>query len=387
MPRPIAFADYRAAARRRLPRFLFDYIDGGSFDEVTLTQNEVSLRGVSLRQRTLIDVSRIDLSSQCLGMAMTMPVLLAPVGLAGMTAPRGEAQAAKAASHAGVPFCLSTVSICSLEEVAAASERPFIFQLYMTRDRDVAASLLERATRLGCSVLMLTVDLPLPGFRYRDYRSGMSSMPSMGRTWARARDILTRPGWAIDLALAGRPHSFGNVTPYLGEHTHIEDFPKLMQVSSDPSMNWADLDWIRRHWSGPIVLKGILDPEDARRAADSGVDGIVVSNHGGRQLDGVVATVERLPVIADAVGERLTVLADGGVRSGLDVLRMLALGAKGVMFGRAWAYALASGGGAGVHGWLRQIGAELTHAMALAGCRNIAEVGPHILDRPDIALM
>lgn len=382
---PVSYADYRAAARRRLPRFLFDYIDGGSFDEVTLARNVAALRAVRLRQRALVDVSRIDLSTHCLGMPMALPVLLAPVGLAGMVAPRGEAQAARAASRAGVPFCLSTVSICSLEETAAASGRPPVFQLYMARDRDVVEAMLERAGRLGCAALMLTVDLSLPGFRYRDYRSGLSAAPGLARRWARFKDLVTHPAWAIDLALAGRPHRFGNIASFPGGDIGIEELPRLMQFAADPRVGWDDLAWVRERWAGPIVLKGIFDPEDARRAADMGVEGIVVSNHGGRQLDGVAGTAEKLPLIADAVGGRLTVLADGGVRSGLDVLRMLALGAHGVMIGRGWAYALASGGGAGVHGWLRQIGAELTHAMALAGCTSIADVGPHLLDRPGVA--
>jgi L-lactate dehydrogenase (cytochrome) len=251
----------------------------------------------------------------------------------------------------------------------------------MARDRVIVADMLARARAAGCAALMLTVDIAMPGFRYRDFRTGMSGPPGMGRSWRRFREIVTHPSWAIDVGIAGRPHSLGNVAALMGENAKLEDFLKMMQLNSDPSINWTDLDWIREHWSGPIILKGIFDLQDARRAAEAGVDAIVVSNHGGRQLDGVAASAEMLPIIAAEVGDRLTVLVDGGVRSGLDVLRMMALGAQGVMMGRPWVYALASGGGAGVHSWIRQIGAELTHAMALAGCTNIAQIGSHLLER------
>lgn len=381
MTQPVSYDDYRAAARRRLPGFLFDYADGGSFDEVTLSRNVTALRETRLRQRVLTDVSRIDLTTRLFGAEFAMPVMLAPIGLSGLAAPRGEAQAARAASALNVPFCLSTLSICSMEEVAKASPQPFVFQLYMARDRTLTVDLLARAQGAGCFALMLTVDIALPGFRYRDYRAGLSGTPNLRRRWTRVKDVLLHPAWAIDIALAGRPHSLGNVASMLGDGAKLEDFIAMMQRKADPGFSWDDLAWVREHWSGPIILKGILDPEDARRAADIGIDAIVVSNHGGRQLDGVAATAEMLPVIAAAVGERLTVLADGGVRSGLDVLRMLALGARGVLIGRPWLYALAAGGGSGVHGWLRQIGAELTHAMALAGCTEVAHAGPHLLDR------
>jgi L-lactate dehydrogenase (cytochrome) len=381
---PVSFSDYRATAERRLPRFLFDYVDGGAFDEVTLERNLSALRETRLRQRVMTDVSEVELRTSLFGQPVSMPVMLAPIGMAGMMAPRGEAQAARAAGALGVPFCLSTVSICGIEEVAAASGRPFIFQLYMARDRAIVIDMLERAKAANCTALMLTVDIARPGFRYRDFRTGMSGPPNFARRWKRLREVLMHPRWAIDVGLAGRPHSMGNLTAILGEGAHLEDFLKKMQVNADPSLNWDDIAWIRQYWSGPIILKGILDPEDARRAADIGVEGIVVSNHGGRQLDGVSATAEMLPIIAGEVGKRLTVLVDGGVRSGLDVLRMLALGARGVMMGRPWVYALASGGGAGVHAWLRQIRAELTHAMALAGCTNIGRIGPHLLERRKI---
>ena len=337
--------DFREAARRRLPRFLFDYIDGAAYAELTARRNVEDLNAVALRQRVLVDVSEIDLTTRLFGARQSLPVMLGPVGLGGMYARRGEAQAARAASARGVPICLSSLSVCGLREVAAASAMPVWFQLYIIRDRGFIAELLAVAREIGCAGLMLTVDLPVPGARYRDLHSGMSGP---GARWRRLGQALTHPRWAWDVGLRGRPHALGNLAPLLGEKSGMEDYFGWIGRNFDPSVTWRDLDWIRAHWPGPLVIKGILDPEDARRAAEAGADGIVVSNHGGRQLDGVLSTARALPAIAEAVGDRLTVLADGGVRSGLDVVRMLALGAKGVLLGRAWAYALAAQGGDGV---------------------------------------
>ncbi len=376
---PADVSDFRELARRRLPHFLFEYMDGGSYSEVTLRQNVADLERVALRQRVLCDVSTLDLTTELFGQAMALPLALAPVGLAGLAARRGEVQAARAAEAHGVPFCLSTVSACSLAEVARGTTKPFWFQLYMVRDRAFMQSLLDEAQALGCNALLFTVDLPVPGSRYRDMRSGLTGASGLTGKARRVLQVAAKPGWAWDVGVMGRPHQLGNVAPVLGPNVGMEDFFTWTLGNFDPSVTWRDLEWVRSRWSGPIVLKGILDVEDARMAADAGVEGIVVSNHGGRQLDGVPSTAAALPGIAAAVGDRLTVLADGGVRSGLDVFRMLALGAKGVLIGRAWAYALAAGGEAGVAHLLRLLEAELRVAMALTGCTRVRDIGPDLL--------
>ena len=373
--------DFREAARRRLPRFLFDYMDGGSYAEVTLGRNVAELSAIALRQRVLCDVSSIDLSAELFGHRQSLPVALAPIGLAGLNARRGECQAVRAAEKAGVPFTLSTVSACPLAEVAAAASKPFWFQLYMIRDRGFMRDLLAQAVAAQCSALVFTVDMPVPGSRYRDYRTGLAGASgAKGAAW-RALQAALRPGWAWDVGVRGRPHHLGNVAPVLHGKSGIEDFFAWMRNNFDPSVNWRDLDFIRSEWRGPLIIKGILDPEDAIEAAKAGADGIVVSNHGGRQLDGVPATALALPPIARAVGDRLTVLADGGVRSGLDVVRMLALGAKGVLLGRAWAYALGARGEAGVTKMLALIEAEMRVAMALTGVTAIDQIDESILVR------
>jgi L-lactate dehydrogenase (cytochrome) len=367
--------DYRELARRRLPRFLFDYIDGGAYAEVTLRRNVADLEAVALRQRVLAGVDQVDLSTTLFGEAMAMPAALAPIGLAGLSARRGERQAVRAAQAAGVPFTLSTVSACTLEEVAQAATRPFWFQLYMTRDRGFMRDLLARARDLGCSALVFTVDMPLPGSRYRDYHSGLAGAPGLRGDLRRLMQGLGKPGWAWDVGLHGRPHTLGNVAPVLAGRSGIEDFLGWMRDNFDPASSWQDLDFLRAHWPGTLIIKGVLDVADARAAAALGADGIVVSNHGGRQLDGTPSTARALPAIADAVGDALTVLADGGVRSGLDVVRMLALGAKGVMLGRAWAYALAARGEAGVAHMLGLVAAEMRVAMTLCGTARVADIG------------
>jgi L-lactate dehydrogenase (cytochrome) len=371
--------DYRELARRRLPHFLFEYMDGGSYDETTLAANRADLLAIRLRQRVLRDVSQIDLSSELFGHRMSMPIALAPIGLAGLAARRGEVQAACAAEAAGVPFTLSTVSACPLGEVARGVKKPFWFQLYMIRDRGFMRDLLARAREARCSALVFTVDMPLPGSRYRDYRSGLAGAQGLSGDFRRITQALMRPGWAWDVGLLGRPHQLGNVAPVLGTSSGLEDFFRWMRENFDPSITWADLDFLRAEWTGPLIIKGILDPEDACEAARLGADGIVVSNHGGRQLDGAPSTARALPAIADAAGDKLTVLADGGIRSGLDVVRMLALGAKGVLLGRAWAYAIAGGGQKGVAHMLALIEAEMRVAMALTGVTRIADITADVL--------
>lgn len=377
--RAASIGDYREAAQRRLPRFLFEYFDGGSYAERTLRANIDDLQDIALRQRVLNDVSAIDLSTKLFGQPMAMPVALGPIGLAGMAARRGEVLAARAAAAKGVPFTLSTVSACSLAEVAQGSSAPFWFQLYMVRDRGFMRSLLEEASAARCPVLVFTVDMPLPGARYRDVRSGLSGAPGVRGQLRRVGQAMRRPGWAWDVGIHGRPHQLGNVAPLLGPRSGLEDFLGWMKDNFDPGVTWTDLDFVRAHWNGPIVIKGILDADDARRAAEAGVDGIIVSNHGGRQLDGVPSVARALPAIADAVGDRLAVLADGGVRSGLDVVRMLALGARSVLLGRAWAFALAADGERGVRHVLDLIEAEMRVAMALTGATGVDRIGPETL--------
>jgi len=376
---PASVLDYRALARRRLPHFLFEYLDGGSYAEVTMQRNVADLAALALRQRVLRDVSRIDLSTTLFGRSQSLPVALGPIGLAGLNARRGEVQAARAAAAAGVPFCLSTVSACTIAEVARGTTAPFWFQLYMIRDRAFLRDLLGQARDAGCTALVFTVDMPVPGSRYRDYRSGLAGAPGIGGTLRRFAQAAARPRWAWDVGVRGRPHSLGNVAPVLGGKSGLTDFFAWMRDNFDPSVTWRDLDFIRSEWRGPLIIKGILDADDARAAADIGAEGIVVSNHGGRQLDGVPSTARVLPAIAAAVGGRLTVLADGGIRSGLDVVRMLALGAHGVLLGRAWAYALAGAGEAGVGHVLQLIEAEMRVAMALTGITEISGIGPDTL--------
>jgi len=368
--------DFREAARRRLPRFLFDYADGGAYAEETLRRNVSDLTGIALRQRVLKNVADIDLSTTLFGQKMAMPVGLGPVGISGMYHRRGEVQAARAANQAGLPFCLSTVSICSLKEVTAAAPGPVWFQLYVIRDRAFMRDLLATAKNAGAKALVFTVDMPVPGARYRDAHSGMSGPYAPIR---RVLQAMGRPGWAWDVGLWGRPHKLGNLEPVLGKDSGLNDYMGWLGSNFDPSICWSDLEWIRQSWDGPLIIKGILDPEDARAAVDIGADGIVVSNHGGRQLDGVLSSARALPPIADAVGDKLDVLVDGGIRSGLDVVRMLALGDKGVLLGRAWVYALAARGGIGVSQLLELMAKEMKVAMALTGTRTIAEIDRSIL--------
>lgn len=375
---PAAVNDYRELARRRLPRFLFEYIDGGSYAEVTLRRNVSDLEAVALRQRVLRDVSALDLGTELFGQQLRLPLALAPVGLAGMYARRGEVQAARAAREAGVRMCLSTVSACSLDEVAAAVPGVLWFQLYMVRDRGFMRDMLARAA-VHCPVLLFTVDLSVSGARYRDIRSGLSDPDArMGRI-KRMAQIACRPGWSWDVGVRGRPHTMGNLESIVPGQSLMTDFFAWTRDNFDASVTWTDIGWIREHWKGPLVIKGVLDVEDARAAADCGADGIVVSNHGGRQLDGASSTARALPAIAAALGDRLTVLADGGIRSGLDVVRMLALGARGVLIGRAWAFALAARGEAGVAHVLRLIEEEMKVAMALTGCTRVRDISGDML--------
>lgn len=377
---PASVADYRELARRKLPRQLFDYIDGGAYRETTMRTNVEDLGNVRLRQRVLRDVSEIELSAEVLGERLSLPVVLAPVGLAGMFARRGEVQAARAAEREGVRFCESTVSICAIEEVSQATNAPLWFQLYVMRDRAYAASLMERAQGAGCSTLVLTVDLAVVGARYRDARNGMTAPIPGRKKLVRTWDLLSHPSWVWDVAMRGKPLTFGNLEAAVPGASSPNQFKDWVDSQFDPSVTWSDLDWVRQHWPGKLVLKGVLDPEDAKEAARVGADAIVVSNHGGRQLDEVRSTASALPRIRDAVGDRLEILVDGGVQSGLDVVKMIALGAKACLIGRAWAYAVAGDGEAGVAHVLRIIRDEMKVAMALTGNRRVEELGSQALD-------
>ncbi|MCK0548505.1 FMN-dependent L-lactate dehydrogenase LldD [Pseudomonas syringae] len=369
-------SDYRAAAKRKLPRFLFDYIDGGAYAEHTLRANGSDLADISLRQRVLKNVDNVSLETRLFGESLAMPIVLSPVGLSGMYARRGEVQAAKAAANKRIPFCLSTVSVCSIGEVASQSKQAIWFQLYVLKDRGFMKNALERARAAGVTTLVFTVDMPTPGARYRDAHSGMSGPYAAPR---RILQAMTKPDWALNVGLLGRPHDLGNISRYLGKATTLEDYVGWLANNFDPSISWKDLEWIREFWQGPMIIKGILDPQDARDALSFGADGIVVSNHGGRQLDGALSTAKALPPIVQAVGSDLTVLADSGIRSGLDVVRMLALGAKGVLLGRSMAYALGADGQRGVENMLDIFAREMHVAMTLTGVTSIEQIDESIL--------
>ena len=364
-------SDYREAARRKLPRFLFDYIDGGAYAEHTLRANSADLTGISLRQRILKNVETLSLETSLFNQPLAMPIILAPVGLTGMFARRGEVQAVRAAQNKGIPLCLSTVSVCSIEEVVAQSQQPIWFQLYVLKDRGFMKNALERAKAAGVKNLVFTVDMPTPGARYRDAHSGMSGPFASSRRMLQA---MTKPDWAFNVGVMGRPHDLGNISKYLGKAVTLEDYMGWLANNFDPSISWSDLEWIRDFWQGPMIIKGILDPQDAKDAVTFGADGIVVSNHGGRQLDGVLSTTKALPPIKQAIGDDLTVLVDSGIRSGLDVVRMLALGAKGVLLGRSMAYALAADGQRGVENMLDIFAREMRVAMTLTGVTSISQI-------------
>jgi len=368
-----SYEDYRAAARRRLPRVLFDYIDGGAYDEHTLARNVEDFKQLTLNQRVMHDVSKVDMSQELFGQTLAAPLILAPVGLTGMYARRGETQAARAAKAAGLPFCLSTMGLCPIDEVAKAAAAPW-FQLYVMKDRGHMRELLHRAKDAGCPVLVLTVDLQTPGTRYRDVRSGMTGRGGLGAQVAQAIDGLTHPAWLWDVYLNGRPHAFGNLPSAIPKARSLTDFWQWIGANFDPSMTWKDVEAIREIWTGPILIKGVLHVDDAREAVKCGADGIVVSNHGGRQLDGAISSIAALPRIVEAVGGETQVLMDGGVHSGLDVVKALSLGAKACLIGRAWAFALAAGGEAKVAQTLARMKAEMRTAMMLTGCTTLDEV-------------
>ncbi len=378
---PASTEDFRRLAERRLPRFLFDYVDGGAYQEVTLRQNVEDFQRVRLKQRVLIDASAVDTTTKVLGEDLSMPLALSPIGLGGMTARRGETQAKRAADAMGVRFCLSTVGICSLEEVASVSQTPFWFQLYMLRDRGPVKELLQRAKNVGVSTLVFTVDLAVVGARYRDVRNGMTGA---GGAWGRLRSgaisYMLHPGWALDVGVNGKPHVFGNLAEYVPDATNPNGFRAWIDSQIDPSVTWKDIEWLRSIWDGKLVIKGVLSSEDALAAAECGADGIIVSNHGGRQLDGVASSMAVVPRIVDAGVARTEVIVDGGVRSGQDVLKARALGATAAMIGRPWVYALAATGESGVRQLLSTLKGEMKVTMTLTGAPSMHAVTADILD-------
>ena len=378
---PVTVADYRGLARRRLPRFLFDYIDGGANAEQTLAANEAAFQQVLIRQRVLRDVSRVDTRTTLLGEAAALPVALGPVGMVGYMARRGEVQALRAARTAGIPFTLSTLGTCPPEELRAAAGSPGWFQLYMLRDRGVVRAVLERAQTAGCETLVFTVDLATTGLRHRDQRNGMQDQGPRGRL-AKALQIAARPCWIWDVGLRGGPHHFGTLQGLADAPSDLNGFRAWLDGQFDASVTWKDIEWLRGLWPGRLLLKGLLEPEDGRPALDLGADGLVVSNHGGRQLDGVASTLSKLPAMVEAMEGRLEVYLDGGVRNGIDVFRALALGARGVLLGRAWVWALAGGGEAGLAAFLGTLRKELEVAMALSGVNCVADIGREQLDGP-----
>jgi len=377
---PANTQDYRELSRRRLPRFLSDYVDGGANAEITLHANVADFARLRLRQRVLRDVHGVDTATTLAGEPAAMPLALAPVGMAGLMARRGEVIGLRAAERAGVAFTLSTVGICPLAELQAAARRPFWFQLYMLRDRDVVRTLLARAWAAGCRTLLFTVDLPVAGLRQRDFRNGTLGDPGLRGRLRMGLDVLARPRWACEIGLRGRPHSFGNLADVVPDPTSLDAYKAWIDANFDPTVTWRDIAWLREQWRGRLLLKGILDADDARAARDCGADGIVVSNHGGRQLDCVRSAIAALPAIAAAVGDRIEVLMDGGVRSGIDVVKALALGARGVLIGRPWVWAASARGEPGLDHLLAVFREEMRIAMALMGVVRVEQIDRSVID-------
>lgn len=372
-------ADLRRLAQRRVPRAIFDYVDRGSYEEATLRANTVDLDAIKLRQRVMIDVDRRSLATELVGEPAAMPVAIAPTGLTGIMHGNGEVLAARAAEQFGIPFTLSTMSICSIEDVRAATTRPFWFQLYVMRDRGFAASLIERAIAAQCSALVLTADLQIQGQRHRDLKNGLAVPPRL--TLANLLDIATKPTWLWRL-LRSRRTNFGNLAGFIPDSDSLSTLSQWIATQFDPTLSWNDVAWVRQLWPGKLIIKGILDPEDARLAVQAGADAIVVSNHGGRQLDGAPSSIAALPAVVEAVGGATQVLFDGGIRSGQDIVKALALGAEGVMIGKAFLYGLGAMGQEGVRLVLELMRKELDVTMALTGVRDVRQIGPQVLWSP-----
>ncbi|HUL95571.1 MAG TPA: alpha-hydroxy acid oxidase [Usitatibacter sp.] len=376
MPVITCVEDLRRLAKRRVPRMFYDYADSGSWTESTYRANEADFAAIQLRQRVAVDIEHRNVATTMAGFDVAMPVALAPVGLTGMQHPDGEIAAARAAARFGVPFILSTMSICSIEDVAANTDKPFWFQLYVMRDREFSGALIDRAKAAGCSALVLTLDLQIIGQRHKDLINGMTAPPRP--TLANIVNLMTKPRWCWGMLGTGR-HTFRNIVGHAKNVTDMTTLATWSKENFDPTLNWKDIDWIRKRWGGKLILKGIMDVDDARIAADSGADAIIVSNHGGRQLDGAPSSIRVLPSIAEAVGSRVEVWMDGGIRTGQDVLKAVALGAKGTLIGRAYVYALGALGEAGVTKCLELIRNELDLTMAFCGRTDIRKVDRSIL--------
>jgi L-lactate dehydrogenase (cytochrome) len=368
--------DLRQIARRRVPRAFFEYADSGSYTEQTFRANIADLEAIKLRQRVLVNVDQRDLSTTILGEPVAAPIALAPIGLCGMEHGDGEILSARAAQAAGVPFTLSTMSICSIEDVAEAVAKPFWFQLYVMRDRGFIKELIQRAIKAKCSALVLTVDLQVLGQRHRDLRNGMTVPPRI--TVANILDIATKPAWALSI-LKGKRKTFGNLAGHVKGMDGIKSLAQWTNEQFDPRLNWKDVEWVRNQWPGKLIIKGILDVDDAKLAAKTGASALVVSNHGGRQLDGASSSIAMLPKVVDAVGSNIELMFDGGIRTGADLLRALALGARSCMIGRAYVYGLGANGEAGVAKAIDILKKELDVSMALCGVKSIDEIGPHVL--------
>ncbi|HEV7633201.1 MAG TPA: alpha-hydroxy acid oxidase [Steroidobacteraceae bacterium] len=372
-----SIADLREIAKRRVPRSIFQYLDHGSYDEVTLRANTADLAALRFRQRVLIDVASQSLRKDVMGASASMPLVIGPTGMMGLVHRDGEILAAQAAEAFGIPLCLSTVSICSIEDVRAATRAPFWFQLYVMRDRGYTAALIDRAEAAGCPVLMITVDIPVSGLRRRDPKNGLTIPPRL--TLRNALDIASKPAWATSV-LFGKRRTFGNLTGAM-QNAGVSTLSQWISTQFDASVTWKDLEAIRKRWRGKLLIKGIMDPEDARRVVDMGADALVVSNHGGRQLDGAPSTIAALPRVADAVAGRCEVLFDGGIRSGQDILKALALGANAALTGRAFLYGLGAKGREGVTAALEIMSREMQITLALTGCNDVRDVSPAILYR------
>lgn len=379
MPPVTHIEDLRRMARRRIPRAIFDYADRGSYDEASLRANREDLQALKLRQRVMIDVSDRSTATTMLGEPVSMPVGIAPTGLTGLFHADGEILGCRAAHAFGVPFTLSTMSICSIEDVAGAVDKPFWFQLYVMRDRGFSRSLVERAIAAKCSALVLTLDLQIQGQRHNDIKNGLAVPPKL--TLRNMLDVATKPAWAMKV-LQGKRKSFGNLADAPGAKEGLNTLSHWIAGQFDPSLSWKDVEWIRSIWPGKLILKGVLDVDDARIAASMGADAMVVSNHGGRQLDGAPSSISVLPSIVEAVGDQTEIMMDGGVRSGQDVLKALALGAKSCLIGKAWLYGLAAGGQQGVTQALEVIRKELDISMALTGTRDVRKVTADVLYAP-----
>ncbi|MFG1507316.1 alpha-hydroxy acid oxidase [Saccharospirillum sp. HFRX-2] len=379
--KPCDIHDYQQLARRRVPRMFYDYADSGSWTESTYRANETDFNKLKFRQRVAVDMTNRSTATTMIGQKVAMPVALAPTGLTGMQWADGEIKAAKAAEQFGVPFTLSTMSICSIEDIAAHTEKPFWFQLYVMRDRDFIGRLIDRAKAAGCSALVITLDLQILGQRHKDLRNGLSAPPKF--TLNSILQLMSKPAWGLRM-LGTKRHGFGNI---VGHVSGVEDLSSLSEWTAkqfDPKLSWDDIAWIKERWGGPVILKGIMDPEDARSAVKTGADAIIVSNHGGRQLDGAPSSIEALPAILDAVGNDIEVHFDGGIRSGQQILKAIALGAQSTYIGRAFLYGLGAAGEQGVTDVLNILHRELDISMALCGERDILNVGQHNLVNPHV---